>query len=189
MSKWLCSRARSLAASHCRPLEMINDARSRRRGGVPPWLAGLSRHSGVTTGSREPSRSSARRGRQSIWVTLRGFTPRQPRSIRPRLVRWTHASPQALHRPTSCSARFPKPAGDSQQQLLADVGPDADASGGRLRLTRTRNPRVRVRNKRHHVHVPDAPVPQYHEMLWPTLQAVLELGGSGSIGEIVVNGH
>jgi restriction system protein len=30
-----------------------------------------------------------------------------------------------------------------------------------------------------------ADVPQYHEMLWPTLQAVAELGGSASIGEIV----
>src|SRR5579859_1319728 len=28
-------------------------------------------------------------------------------------------------------------------------------------------------------------VPQYHELLWPTLQAVTELGGSASIGEIV----
>jgi restriction system protein len=30
-----------------------------------------------------------------------------------------------------------------------------------------------------------AHVPQHHEMLWPTLQAVAELGGSASIGEIV----
>ena len=30
-----------------------------------------------------------------------------------------------------------------------------------------------------------ADVPQYNEMLWPTLQAVSELGGSASIGEIV----
>ena len=30
-----------------------------------------------------------------------------------------------------------------------------------------------------------ADVPQYNEMLWPTLQAVAELGGSASIGEIV----
>jgi restriction system protein len=30
-----------------------------------------------------------------------------------------------------------------------------------------------------------ADVPQYHEMLWPALQAVAELGGSASIGEIV----
>ncbi len=30
-----------------------------------------------------------------------------------------------------------------------------------------------------------ADVPQYHEMLWPTLQTVAELGGSASIGEIV----
>jgi restriction system protein len=30
-----------------------------------------------------------------------------------------------------------------------------------------------------------ASVPQYHEMLWPALQAVAELGGSASIGEIV----
>ena len=30
-----------------------------------------------------------------------------------------------------------------------------------------------------------ADVPQYHELLWPTLQAVTELGGSASIGEIV----
>jgi restriction system protein len=30
-----------------------------------------------------------------------------------------------------------------------------------------------------------AEVPQYSEMLWPVLQAVAELGGSGSIGEIV----
>jgi hypothetical protein len=30
-----------------------------------------------------------------------------------------------------------------------------------------------------------ADVPQHHEMLWPTLQAVAELGGSASIGEIV----
>ena len=30
-----------------------------------------------------------------------------------------------------------------------------------------------------------ANVPQYHEMLWPALQAVAELGGSASIGEIV----
>lgn len=29
-----------------------------------------------------------------------------------------------------------------------------------------------------------ADVPPYHELLWPTLQAVTELGGSGSIGEI-----
>ncbi|MGH3155657.1 MAG: winged helix-turn-helix domain-containing protein [Streptosporangiaceae bacterium] len=28
-------------------------------------------------------------------------------------------------------------------------------------------------------------VPQYHELLWPALQAVAELGGSASIGEIV----
>ena len=28
-------------------------------------------------------------------------------------------------------------------------------------------------------------VPQYHEPLWPALQAVAELGGSASIGEIV----
>ena len=28
-------------------------------------------------------------------------------------------------------------------------------------------------------------IPQYHEMLWPTLQAVAKLGGSASIGEIV----
>jgi restriction system protein len=30
-----------------------------------------------------------------------------------------------------------------------------------------------------------ADVPHYSEMLWPTLQAVAELGGSASIGEIV----
>jgi restriction system protein len=30
-----------------------------------------------------------------------------------------------------------------------------------------------------------ADVPPYHELLWPTLQAVAELGGSASIGEIV----
>jgi hypothetical protein len=30
-----------------------------------------------------------------------------------------------------------------------------------------------------------ADVPQYTEVLLPTLQAVAELGGSGSIGEIV----
>ena len=30
-----------------------------------------------------------------------------------------------------------------------------------------------------------ADVPQYHELLWPALQAVAELGGSASIGEIV----
>jgi len=30
-----------------------------------------------------------------------------------------------------------------------------------------------------------ANVPQYHEMLWPVVQAVAELGGSASIGEIV----
>jgi restriction system protein len=30
-----------------------------------------------------------------------------------------------------------------------------------------------------------ADVPQYHELLWPSLQAVTELGGSASIGEIV----
>ncbi len=30
-----------------------------------------------------------------------------------------------------------------------------------------------------------ADVPPYHELLWPTLQAVTELGGSASIGEIV----
>lgn len=30
-----------------------------------------------------------------------------------------------------------------------------------------------------------AGVPQYHELLWPALQAVAELGGSASIGEIV----
>ena len=30
-----------------------------------------------------------------------------------------------------------------------------------------------------------ADVPQHHEMLWPALQAVAELGGSASIGEIV----
>jgi len=28
-------------------------------------------------------------------------------------------------------------------------------------------------------------VPQYNEMLWPALQAVAELGGSASIGEMV----
>jgi restriction system protein len=28
-------------------------------------------------------------------------------------------------------------------------------------------------------------VPPYHELLWPALQAVGELGGSASIGEIV----
>jgi hypothetical protein len=28
-------------------------------------------------------------------------------------------------------------------------------------------------------------MPPYHELLWPALQAVLELGGSASIGEIV----
>src|SRR5690242_15862167 len=31
----------------------------------------------------------------------------------------------------------------------------------------------------------EADVPPYHELLWPTLQAVTELGGSASIGEIV----
>lgn len=31
----------------------------------------------------------------------------------------------------------------------------------------------------------DAEIPQYHEFLWPTLQAVSELGGSASISEIV----
>src|SRR5207248_3385313 len=30
-----------------------------------------------------------------------------------------------------------------------------------------------------------AEVPQYHELLWPAIQAVAELGGSASIGEIV----
>jgi restriction system protein len=30
-----------------------------------------------------------------------------------------------------------------------------------------------------------ADVPPYHELLWPVLQAVTELGGSASIGEIV----
>ena len=30
-----------------------------------------------------------------------------------------------------------------------------------------------------------ADVPQYNEMLWPTLQAVAEPGGSASIGEII----
>lgn len=30
-----------------------------------------------------------------------------------------------------------------------------------------------------------ADVPPYHELLWPTLSAVAELGGSASIGEIV----
>ena len=30
-----------------------------------------------------------------------------------------------------------------------------------------------------------ADVPQHHQMLWPTLQAAAELGGSASIGEIV----
>lgn len=30
-----------------------------------------------------------------------------------------------------------------------------------------------------------ADIPLYHELLWPILQAVLELGGSASIGEIV----
>jgi restriction system protein len=30
-----------------------------------------------------------------------------------------------------------------------------------------------------------ADVPLYHELLWPTLQAVAELGGSASIEEIV----
>ena len=30
-----------------------------------------------------------------------------------------------------------------------------------------------------------ADIPPYHELLWPTLQAVAELGGSASIGEIV----
>jgi restriction system protein len=33
--------------------------------------------------------------------------------------------------------------------------------------------------------VTDVDVPQYHELLWPTLTAVSELGGSASIGEIV----
>ena len=33
-----------------------------------------------------------------------------------------------------------------------------------------------------------ADVPQYNEMLWPTLQAVAALGGSASIGEIVETG-
>lgn len=33
--------------------------------------------------------------------------------------------------------------------------------------------------------MPKVHVPQYHEMLWPVLQAVAELGGSASIGEIV----
>lgn len=28
-------------------------------------------------------------------------------------------------------------------------------------------------------------IPQYHELLWPAMQAVAELGGSASIGEIV----
>ena len=28
-------------------------------------------------------------------------------------------------------------------------------------------------------------IPKYNDMLWPALQAVAELGGSGSIGEIV----
>jgi len=32
-----------------------------------------------------------------------------------------------------------------------------------------------------------AEVPQYHELLWPALQAVAELGGSASISEIVEN--
>jgi hypothetical protein len=31
--------------------------------------------------------------------------------------------------------------------------------------------------------MPTADVPQYNEMLWPTLQAVAELGGSASIGD------
>jgi hypothetical protein len=31
----------------------------------------------------------------------------------------------------------------------------------------------------------DVEVPQYHELLWPTLQAVSELGGSASISEIM----
>ena len=33
--------------------------------------------------------------------------------------------------------------------------------------------------------MPVIDVPQYHELFWPTLQAVSELGGSASIGEIV----
>jgi restriction endonuclease Mrr len=33
--------------------------------------------------------------------------------------------------------------------------------------------------------VTDSDVPQYHELLWPTLTAVSELGGPASIGEIV----
>jgi restriction system protein len=28
-------------------------------------------------------------------------------------------------------------------------------------------------------------IPQYHELIWPALQAIAELGGSASIGEIV----
>jgi restriction system protein len=28
-------------------------------------------------------------------------------------------------------------------------------------------------------------IPQYHDILWPTLQAVAKLGGSASIGEIL----
>jgi Mrr N-terminal domain len=37
----------------------------------------------------------------------------------------------------------------------------------------------------HDERVTDVDVPAYHELLWPTLQAASELGGSASIGEIV----
>jgi hypothetical protein len=32
-------------------------------------------------------------------------------------------------------------------------------------------------------------VPQYHELLWPALLAVMELGGSSSIGEMTETGY
>jgi hypothetical protein len=35
----------------------------------------------------------------------------------------------------------------------------------------------------------DVEVPQYHELLWPALLAVMELGGSSSIGEMTETGY
>ena len=45
--------------------------------------------------------------------------------------------------------------------------------------------RTGLETGRYEVTIAATDVPQYHEMLWPALQAVAELGGSASIGEIV----
>src|SRR6266581_1805676 len=43
----------------------------------------------------------------------------------------------------------------------------------------------RISDRRNGETMATSDVPQYHELLWPALQALAELGGSASIGEIV----